>query len=201
MQPNKDHIEEFSSEASLKLITQMINKARSDYFETGVSALMWGAIITFCSLMTFANYWWQFSWMGWVWLLTIVAVIPQIVIAVQESKARKRKMHDEDMMSGIWISFGIAMFLLSYLQGKYKIPHQIELSLILYGIPTFTSGYARRFKPMIIGGIACWIFVIITGFTSWPYSILYLAAGAQLAWFIPGIILRKRYLKAKRNNV
>ncbi len=73
--------------------------------------------------------------------------------------------------------------------------------MIIYGIPTFTTGYARRFKPMIIGGIACWVFSILSVFAIVPYGNLYLAASAQLAWFIPGLILRKRYLKAQKENV
>jgi hypothetical protein len=54
---------------------------------------------------------------------------------------------------------------------------------------------------MIVGGIACWILAILSTFTPFPYEMLYLAAGAQLAWFIPGLILRKCYLQAKRKHV
>jgi len=35
---------EFSSQESLQLITQMISRAKDEYFETGVSALMWGKL-------------------------------------------------------------------------------------------------------------------------------------------------------------
>jgi hypothetical protein len=45
------------------------------------------------------------------------------------------------------------------------------------------------------------VFAIACMYTPFPYSILYSAAAAQLAWFIPGLILRRRYLKAKRGNV
>jgi hypothetical protein len=54
---------------------------------------------------------------------------------------------------------------------------------------------------MVIGSIACWVFAILSSLTPGPWVLLYLAGGAQLAWFIPGLILRKRYLKAKKKNV
>src|SRR5438094_9499087 len=99
---------------SLEIITQMINKAKSDYRETGVTALMWGSIITFCSLVTFAAHFLQWQWTQYVWSLTFIAVIPQIILSRKERKKRKFKTYNDDAMGGIWISFAIAIFLLSF---------------------------------------------------------------------------------------
>jgi len=196
--------ETLSNEESLALITEMISRAKSDYVETGISALLWGTITTFCAVLTFANYWWQQNWINYIWFLSLFAVIPQILISIRESKIRKLKAYSDDAIGGVWISFGICIFLLSFWLSVAPNPgwgNTNSLYLILYGIPTFTSGYARRFKPMIFGGIACWIFSIASIYMLYPYSMLLLAAGAQLAWFIPGLILRKKYLTAKQQNV
>jgi hypothetical protein len=193
---------ELSTAESLQLISQMISRAKDEYIETGVSALMWGSIITFCALLTFFNYLFlRWAWLDVVWWLTFLAVIPQVVIAKRERKARKHKGHDDDMRRGIWLSFAISIFVMNYIVLRYNLPDQISLYLILYGIPTFTIGYCRRFRFMIIGGIACWVFSILSALTPEPWQLLYLAGGAQLAWFIPGLILRKRYLKVKTKNV
>ena len=40
-----------SEKESLALITQMIHKAKSSYHDTGIGAMMWGAIIAVCSLV------------------------------------------------------------------------------------------------------------------------------------------------------
>jgi hypothetical protein len=192
---------ELTSQESLELISRMIIKARRDYYDTGLSSLLWGGTITFCSLVSFANYYLQWSALDFVWFLTFAAVIVQGMISAREKKHRRRKGHDEDLMSGIWISFAIAVFLLSLVMPLLKLPYSPSLYMIIYGVPTFTTGYARRFRPMIIGGLACWVFSILAVFTPFPYVILYLAASAQLAWFIPGLILRKRYLKANKKNV
>lgn len=181
----------------------MISKAKDDYIETGVTALMWGAIITFCSLVALFKYLFfpAWEWVDAVWWLTFLGVIPQIVIAQREKKLRKHRGHDDYLRGGVWISFGIAIILMNYFLLRYNFPQPISVYLILYGIPTFAIGFGRRFRAMIIGGVACWVFAILSSITPGPWQLLYLAGGSQLAWFIPGLILRKRYLKAKQNNV
>jgi hypothetical protein len=192
---------ELTRQESLELIARMINKAKKDYLDTGVSALLWGSVITFCSLVTFCNFYLNWEWLGYVWFLTFIAVIPQVIVSIREKKNRKHKAYEDDLMGGIWISFAIAIFMLSWFSNAYHIPQEGCLFMIIYGIPTFATGYARRFRPMILGGLACWVFAILSTFTPFPYTMLYIAAAAQLAWFIPGLILRRWYLKAKRQHV
>ncbi|MDQ2753723.1 MAG: hypothetical protein M3R72_11940 [Bacteroidota bacterium] len=197
----------FSEEQSLQLITQMIQKAKNDFVETGISALLWGSIIPFCSLVQFISFYHPFGGAEYVWILTFLAVIPQVIISVKENKNKKFKGYHESAMGGIWIAFAISMFLLSFYfsflssQGiDINKLHQDTLYLIIYGIPTFSTGIGRRFKPMIIGGIACWALAIISVFTTYPYNMLLMAAGAILAWFIPGLILQRRYKNAKKEQ-
>ncbi len=190
-----------TNEESLELITRMISKAKNDYRDTGLTALFWGSIITFCALVTFFNYYLQWPFLRHIWFLALAAVIPQVILSKTERKAKKFKQHHDDLIGGIWISYVIAIFFLTYMDFVIDIPNINSIFLILYGIPTFATGYGRGFKPMIIGGIACWVFSLLSLYTPFPYTMLYNAVAAQLAWFIPGLILRKRYLKAKEQHV
>ncbi|TKK68323.1 hypothetical protein FC093_11870 [Ilyomonas limi] len=196
--------ETFNEQESLQLITTMINKAKADFVETGISAIMWGSIISFCALVQFVSYFYPLSWARYVWLLTFLAVVPQIIISARERRRMKFKTYYSDAMSGIWLSFAITMFLLSFYVNTIQVPyiqlHAETLFLIVYGVPTFATGFTRRFTPMIIGGIACWVFAILAFYTAYPYTMLYYVAAAQLAWFIPGFILQRRYLKAKKQQ-
>lgn len=194
----------FSEEESLQLITKMISKAKNDFIETGISALMWGSIVIFCAFVQFASYFYKLPWANWVWLLTIFAVIPQVIISIQERKKKRFKSH-EDNMGGTWIAFGITMFLISFYLNSIKVPagvnvHPDTLILIIYGIPTFSTGFTRGFTPMLIGGIACWVLAVISFYTPYPYVMLLVAGAALLAWFIPGLILQRRYLNAKKQQ-
>jgi hypothetical protein len=192
---------ELTGPESLELITRTINKAKNDYLDTGMSALLWGSVVSFCGLVTFINYYLNWKWPEHIWFLTTLAIAPQVILSIREAKSRRYKTYEEDLMGGIWISFCIAVFLLSYFLSTYHLAKQTSLYLIVFGIPTFATGYARRFRPMILGGLACWSFAILSSYSPFPFTMLYMVAAAQLAWFIPGLILRRCYLKAKRQHV
>lgn len=193
---------EMTGQESLDLIARMIHKTRRDYLDSGLSALLWGSVISFCSLVSFINQVTvKIAAIDVVWLLTFIAVVPQILIAIRERKARKYKAYDEDHMGGIWISFAIAVFLLNFIFWRYEYTGEPAVYLMLYGVPTFATGYSRRFPPMLIGGIACWALAVLSLFCGYPYTLLCITAAALIAWFIPGLILRKRYLKAKETHV
>lgn len=193
---------ELTGQESLDLIARMIHRTRRDYLDSGLSALLWGCVISFCSLAAFVN---QVAWhiprFDYIWFLTFIAVVPQVVIAIREGKRRKYKAFEEDHMGGIWISFAIAVFLLGFVFGRYPSNAEPAVYLTMYGVPTFATGYVRRFRPMLVGGIACWAFAVLSLYVGYPYTLLCITGGALIAWFIPGLILRRRYLNAKKNHV
>ncbi|RYF83218.1 MAG: hypothetical protein EON98_10540 [Chitinophagaceae bacterium] len=189
--------EELTHQQSLHLIEEMIYKAKNSYHESGTSALLWGGTIMFCSLVSFGNTWWKIGWLNQVWWLTFLALVPQIVISVKESKAQKFKSHTSDAMSGIWISFGIAVFLLSYFTSAVKVEGSSTLFLILYGMPTFATGFTHRFTPMVVGGVICWMAAIVSIYTTSTIDLILFFVAAFFAWFLPGLILRRHYLKEK----
>lgn len=192
---------QLTSQESLELITRTINDAKNEFRSTGTSILFWGAIVTICSLAVFLNFYLRWGWLNYIWFLTIAAVIPQIFITKKERQERKFKTRQGELIAGIWLSFGIAIFLLFMIGIFHGMPQINFVFLILYGIPTFATGYGCRCTPMIIGGIACWVFAIASLYTPFPYMMLLNAAAAILAWFIPGLILRGQYLKAKTKHV
>lgn len=192
---------DLSHKESLALIEEMIYKAKNAYHESGTSALLWGSTIMFCSAVSFVNTWLKIGWLNQVWLLTIVAVIPQIIISIREGKAQKFKSHTDDAQGGIWLSFGIAIFLASYYTNTVKVESASTIFLILYGMPTFATGMGERFKPMVVGGIVCWVCAIISIYVWFRYDTVLFFVSALFAWFIPGLLLRADYLKEKRKHV
>lgn len=209
-----------SEKESLELITTMINQARNSYHDTGLSALMWGAVIAFCSLVKFTELTFNYRLPFDIYLLTFAAVIPQIIISVREKKQRTVKSYDDAYMDYIWLGFGISILLMIFvlnMMGASWVPVAEEyekttgtrssfqlyefvgpLFLILYGIPTFVTGTACKFRPMLWGGLLCWVCCVIATFTHAKIDLLLVAFSAIMAWFIPGIIMMKDYKAAKK---
>jgi hypothetical protein len=211
-QPEK----QLSEKESLALITQMINKAKDSCHDTGIAAIMWGGLIAICALVKLSELHFGYRLPFDIYLLTIVAVIPQIFISIKSKKERKVKTYDDAFMDTLWLGFGITIFLMIFITNAlftamegYKDPagHSAVITmyefispffLLLYGMPTFVTGVSMKFKPMILGGILCWVCCIITIFTTVKIDLLLTAFSAVFAWLIPGIIMEKDYRKAKR---
>jgi len=201
--------QQLSGEQSLALITQMINRAKDACHQTGIAAIMWGAVIAVCALVRLAELQFGFKLPVDIYWLTVIAVIPQIWFNIREKKERQVRTWGDEFMDYLWTAFGICIFLLIVIlkvlynngaaEGTFKMyEFQSALFLLLYGLPTFVSGQAMKFRPMMIGGIFCWICCVASLFTSFRVDLLLIAAAALLAWFVPGIIMERDYRKAKR---
>jgi len=211
-----------TEQESLHLITMMINKAKESYHDTGIGAIMWGSVIAICSLVRLSEVHFGYKLPFDIYLLTIVAIIPQIFISIKEKRERKIKSYDDPYLDYIWLGFGICIFLLIYISNnifgewgswanEYKSitgkaasfrfsEYVAPLFLMLYGLPTFITGAACKFKPMLWGGIFCWICCIVAIYTSIKIDLLLTSASAALAWLIPGIIMEKEYRMYKKEQ-
>lgn len=213
---------QLTEQESLSLITTMINKAKNSYHDTGISAIMWGSIIAVCSLVRLSEVHFNYKLPFDIYLLTLAAIIPQIIFSIKEKKERKVISYDDTYLDYIWLGFGIAIFLLIHIinnvfgewgswaneyrnltgkQAPFKFSEYVSpLFLMLYGMPTFITGAACKFKPMLWGGIFCWLCCIIAVYTQIKVDLLLTAASAILAWLVPGIIMEKEYRLYKKEQ-
>jgi hypothetical protein len=67
-------------------------------------------------------------------------------------------------------------------------------------MPTFITGAACKVKPMLWGGLFCWLCSIITVYTEYKLDLLLTALSALMAWFIPGLFLEREYRLAKKKE-
>ncbi|HSC54865.1 MAG TPA: hypothetical protein VLC98_14630 [Phnomibacter sp.] len=203
-----------SEQESLQLISSMIDKAKNSYHDRGTASILWGTVISICSLVTWAQIYFD-HWLGFdIWMLTIAAIIPTVWLSIREKKLRKAKSYDQTAMDAVWMCFGMAIFLTvhaslaagaAFASLKDTIEHagmsrpaisfneySSSYMLTLYGIPTLVTAAIKNFKPMYIGGIICWLSAIISIYTPVDIDMLLMALSAITAWLIPGIILRSR---------
>lgn len=188
---------QMTEQESLALIATMMSKAKNSYIESGIGPLFWGALITFCSLFTYAERQFDFRIGFDIWVLSILALFPQVYFMIRARRQRNFTPHDEQTMNAVWGSFAICIFLLSLYVNHTKAPNQTALFTMIYGVPTMITGSIRKFTPMLAGGLVCWICSIASYYTAPAEQMLLMAVSAASAWLVPGMILRKRYLKMK----
>lgn len=212
-----------TEQESLQQLNQMINKAKNSYHDSDIRPILWGSVITTCSLATFFSIKYNFNLPFDVWLLTLIAIVPQIFIVSKEKRIKKVRAYDDTMMDYVWTCFGISIFLLifinaniihslnpviqTYIDFKGTRPDfnysifSTSFFLLLYDIPTIITGGCRSYKPMLYGGILCWVCCIIFIYTKKDWDMLLTAIAAIGVWLIPGIILWRRYKKRNAGNV
>ena len=209
-----------TEQESLDLIAMMLNKAKDSYRDTGVSAILWGSVIAVCSLVKLSELHFGYSLPFDIYWLTLIAVIPQVYISVREKRARKVKTYDDVYLDYVWLAFAISVFLLSFIiNNVFKVWEPVSADyakiaghasdfrlhefvapffLLVYGIPTFITGAACKFRPMLLGGIVCWMFAVATIYTNIELDLLLTALAAIFAWLVPGLIMKRNNREAKK---
>lgn len=189
----------FSHTESLALIESMINRAANRFNEDGFTYLLWGWVVLLCSIAQFILQQLNYEKYWLVWLVTWLAVIYQMIYARRKRRRVQVQTYTDEIVKYAWITFGIIMFLEGCLFGVvlgkdyYKLINPCFLAL--YGMPTFLSGIILRFRPLVLGGIGCWILSIFATVTPQNFSILLVSAAMIIAWIIPGYLLRLKYKK------
>ena len=195
--------DQFSPQQSFAVIQQMIDTAKNQFSENGHLYLLWGWVVLVCSiaqffLLTIFHY--QYHYL--VWMLTWVAFIYQMIYLAKEKKREKVKTYTDRIIGFVWIAFFIMMILFGGLFGAVLGESYYKMIspgfLALYGMPTFLSGIILRFKPLIIGGISCWVLSLIALYVPYDYQLLLLPAAMIVAWIVPGYLMRSKYRKVNR---
>ncbi len=190
-----------SEQESLKLITDMISKAKKSYVTKGIASIVWGLLIFICSLLTWAQVQFGFSLGFDVWLFVLAAAIPQVYFSIKEKKQKNYVSHDEQTMTYLWSTFGICIFILTFYNSRFGNEGSTTLFMMLYGIPTFITGGIFKFKPMLLGGTVCWILSVVSVYTPFGIDMLFMAGCGLFAWLIPGIILWKKHQQQQSCDV
>jgi len=102
--------------------------------------------------------------------------------------------YTQDIVSYVWIVFGISTILMAFILGTNKQPMLVNpVLLVSYGIPTFLSGIIIRFRPLIWGAVFCWVLAVICSQLKTDLQLVLIALAVLLAWIIPGYQLRNKF--------
>lgn len=187
--------DDFSPKDSLQLIDNMISQAKNRFTENGFLYLLWGWVVFVCAIFHFTAIRLNlFKHPEWVWTSTWAVVILQIIYLARAKRKIQVKTYSDGIIDAIWICFGICMFVLVILVGRFDLwIYMNSLVLLFYGVPTFLSGFVMRFVPLKVGGIACWMLAIASTYVKPDYYLLFIAAAVLIAWIIPGYLLRQKF--------
>jgi hypothetical protein len=182
---------------SLLLIESMIRTAKNRFSDNGHLYLLWGWVVLICSVGHFAAIQWNpFGHPEWIWGLTWVALLYQTVYLIRLKKKIRVSTYTDDILKAIWLVFVGCGLLLAVVVGRLGDWNTMyPLILMLYGIPTILSGTVLRFKPLVWGGIICWMLCMVSVFLPLRYNLLMVSLAVIAAWIIPGYLMKQKFAK------
>lgn len=186
-------------EESLGIISGAITNYKINYRESAYVFLLWGWILALASLSNFvilhilrSNE--EYGLMGILsfsnW--AVFSVIGFVLLFFWMRKVEKKKKvysHLESYVKSLWtvagVSFGIAIIICVRLELNPP-----PFMLLIAGLATTVNGILIKFKPMIFGGIAFFIFSVSSTFVPEVYTALIVCLSIVVGYLVPGYLLK-----------
>jgi hypothetical protein len=186
-------------EESFTIINKAISNFKMNYKESAKTFLLWGWMLTLASFSNFIilkvlhstetyELMGLFSLGNWV-LFGLSTFIIQYFMGRKINKDKKVYSHLDNYIKKLWVATAIGFFVAVILCIKLGIAPP-PIMLLIAGIATTTSGLLIKFKPVIIGGIAFFIFSIATTFVLNEYIALIVGMAIICGYLIPGYFLK-----------
>jgi len=183
-----------NEQESLKVIHEMISSAKNTIKDDGTLYLMWGWLVLLSSIghyliLTLTNF--EYPYIVWV-SMPLAGIFTGIFVSKQVKK-QKVKTHLDEMIGYLWLAFMVSLFIILIFMPKIGYSNTYPLLIILYGIGTFVSGGALRFKPLIIGGALNWLIAVVAFLVPFEQQLLLLGLAVICSYIVPGYWLKKTY--------
>lgn len=176
----------------------MIQAAKQDLSDNSFDLLLWGWLVLVAALVHFGlrQIGYDKPWMAWPLLMSVGAVVA-FVHGMRQGRRERTRTAQGDFMAFLWGGFGVLMLMLIGVGAAYGWQVAYPLIIALYGLGTFATGGALRFRPLIWGGAACWLLAAVAFRVDMDAKLLLVAAAVLVAYIIPGHLLRNQYRRGR----
>lgn len=190
---------DFSPQESLKLITQIIETTKNSISDRSHYFLLWGwAVAIGCLTQYYLKAVMNYPRHYYAWLVTPAAIAIHFIFVYNDKKKDNVKTVINEANAYLWTSIGLAFFVLGFVFAKIGWQYCYQFYILFYGIGTYVSGSLIKFRPLIVGGLLCFVLVVVCVYQSYDHQMLVTAFAIVISYIIPGYMLRSKY-KKKRN--
>ncbi len=189
--------EQLSKEKSLEIIHQMINQAKTNFTDNGLSWLLWGMMIFISSLSTyfFIHVGSDNLFLGW----NIFGVITIILLFYDIFRPKKKvvRTYVGDLMKLVDIGFIISLFTIILAINIAVNPNiGFGFFLMIFAFLMLIKGGAVKSRSLMVGAAVNWAGAIAIFINKdFKYDMLIMAGAVLIGYIIPGILLWQQYRK------
>ncbi|MGZ2370471.1 hypothetical protein ACXR6G_11835 [Ancylomarina sp. YFZ004] len=193
-------------EESFNIINKAIGNFKMNYKENATVFLLWGWVLSLASFSHFiilkilkgyeahelklGN--WELTGLFSIGNWFLFSLIGFIILFFMERKTNKKKKvysHLDSYIKNLWYATAAGFFVAIFLCFKLDIVPP-ALMLLIAGIATTTTGLFIKFKPLMFGGIAFFIFSIASTFVLNENIALIVGLAIVCGYLIPGYLLK-----------
>lgn len=180
---------QLTQKESLEIIHAMVQQSRQRVGENGVFYLLWGYAVLIAALAHYILLQTGFEnpWMSW-FLMPLAGILSGI-IGYRKGQNTTVRTHVDTAMAYLWGAFVVVLITVLTFSGQIGFTGSYPVVILMYGLGTFVSGGILRFKPLIIGGIICWICGIVAMFSAFELQLLIMAGAIFCGYIVPGHLL------------
>lgn len=183
-------------EKSLAVIQEMVSKTKHNLKESSFFFILWGWLALGAAAVEYGLMQWaQVDWHPIVW--PVMGVIGGVGSALYGRKLGKKGYSTflDASMKYIWIAFGAMMIIALTIGARVSWSLAYSLIIGLYGMGTFITGGFLRFRPLILGGVACWILAFVSllvesAWSTFPNMLILLMVSLVVGYLVPGYALK-----------
>lgn len=200
-----------SGSESMKIIEQMIGRAREEEKDSGIGWIVWGWMLFLASIINYLMIVMDAPNKYIIWnifgILSLLLVLYAIIVKPFTKKNAPRVMtYTNELVNRMGIAFFISLLIMvigNYTTGINSSGLNFAYLLLLYGFWMFIHASAYRFNLLKVGAFINWAgaLVIFIFFNELGKNILLVHAFCvALGYIVPGHIARKRFGQSVRNQ-
>ncbi len=189
--------QQLSNEKSMEIIHQMINQAKTNITDNGLSWLLWGSMLFLTSLATFCfiTIGAENIFLGW----NIFGLVTIVLLAYGLFKPRKKivKTYIGDLMKLVDIGFVVCLFTVIFAMNIAVSPNSgFGFLLMVFSFFMLVKGGAANSKVLMFGAGINWAGAIAMFVNKdFRYDMLIMAIAIFTGYIIPGIIMWRQNKK------
>jgi hypothetical protein len=190
---------DLTPEAGFDIIHKAISNFKMNYKEGAKIFLLWGWILTLASFSSFIilrilhqkeAYEHMGLWSLGNWAVFIlIGFIIHFLVMRNINMNKKVYSYLDTYINRLWQVTVAAFFMATLICIRLEIDPP-PIMLLIAGISTTTTGLLLKFKPVILGGMAFFVFSLATAFVPNEYSALLTGVAIMCGYLIPGYFLK-----------
>lgn len=180
---------------SLRVITSMIETAKHSICDQSAFYLLWGWAVMIGCLTQFFLLVIEYPHHYYAWFITLVALPFHLYLMAKQGRKETVKTYIGEANKYLWSGLAFAFVVLNFIFFKIGWQYCYPFYILFYGIGTYVSGNLLKFKPFVVGGVACIIIAAFTAYLPFKLQILMMGFAILISYVIPGHMLRLSYQK------